>query len=52
MTRENVPIDRVLRTVRQEVVELARKAGIEQTPALYDQAVGDFYFKVVSSPIR
>jgi len=52
MTRENVPIDRVLRTVRQEVVELARMAGVEQTPALYDQAVGDFYFKVVSSPTR
>lgn len=46
MTRPDVPIDRVLRSVRQEVVELARSAGVEQTPALYDQAVGDFYFRV------
>lgn len=52
MTRENVPIDRVLRAVRQEVVELARQAGVEQTPALYDQAVGDFYFKVTGSGSR
>lgn len=46
MVKPNIPVDRVLRTVRQEVVQLARAAGTEQTPALYDQAVGDFFFRV------
>jgi uncharacterized caspase-like protein len=45
MMRPRVPIDRVLRNVRNEVVRLSKDAGQEQTPALYDQAVGDFYFK-------
>ena len=45
MVRPGVPVDRVLRNVRQEVVRLARSVGKEQTPALYDQAVGDFIFK-------
>ena len=45
MTRQGVPVDRVLRNVRNEVVRLSRSVGHEQTPALYDQAVGDFYFK-------
>jgi uncharacterized caspase-like protein len=54
MVKPNVPVDRVLRTVRQEVVQLARSAGAEQTPALYDQALGDFYFRVeqASAPRR
>ncbi len=45
MVKPGVPVDRVLRNVRSEVVKLARSVGREQTPALYDQAVGDFYFK-------
>lgn len=45
MLKPGLPVDRVLRNVRQEVVQLARSVGKEQTPALYDQAVGDFYFK-------
>jgi hypothetical protein len=45
MERPDVSVDRVLRNVRSEVVKLARSAGHEQTPALYDQAVGDFYFR-------
>ncbi len=43
MESPNVTVDRVLRNVRNEVVKLARAVGHEQTPALYDQAVGDFY---------
>ncbi len=45
MSKPGVSVDRVLRNVRNEVVRLARSIGHEQTPALYDQAVGDFYFK-------
>ena len=45
MIKPGVPVDRVLRNVRAEVVKLASSVGREQTPALYDQAVGDFYFK-------
>ena len=45
MLTPHLPVDRVLRNVRNEVVRLARTVGHEQTPALYDQAIGDFYFK-------
>ncbi|PIT75873.1 caspase family protein [Limnohabitans sp. G3-2] len=45
MAKPGVSVDRVLRNVRTEVVRLAKSIGHEQTPALYDQAVGDFYFK-------
>jgi hypothetical protein len=45
MLKPGLSVDRVLRNVRQEVVQLARSVGKEQTPALYDQAVGDFFFK-------
>jgi TPR repeat protein len=45
MTKGGQPVDRVLRNVRAEVVRLARSIGHEQTPALYDQAVGEFFFK-------
>lgn len=45
MTKPGVPVDRVLRNVRNEVVRLSKSVGHEQTPALYDQAVGDFYFR-------
>ena len=44
MKQPGVSVDRVLRNVRQRVVDLARSVGHEQVPALYDQAVGDFYF--------
>jgi len=40
-----VSIDRVVRTVRTEVVNLAKSVGHEQVPAIYDQVVGEFYFK-------
>ena len=45
MLKPSTSIDRVMRNVRQDVVQLAKSVGKEQTPALYDQAVGDFYFK-------
>ena len=45
METPGVPIDRVLRNVRTEVVRAARAVGHEQTPALYDQTVGDFYLR-------
>lgn len=45
MQKPGVPVDRVLRNVRSEVVRLARSIGHDQTPALYDQAVGEFYFR-------
>lgn len=45
MKTPGVSVDRVLRTVRSEVARLARSIGHEQTPALYDQSLGDFFFK-------
>ena len=45
MEKPGVSVDRVLRTVRTEVARLARSVGHEQTPALYDQSLGDFFFK-------
>ena len=45
MVKPGLSVDRVLRNVRTEVVRLARSVGHEQTPALYDQAIGEFYFK-------
>ena len=44
MVKPGVSVDRVLRNVRNEVVTLAKGVGHEQTPALYDQAIGEFYF--------
>jgi len=45
MSKTGIPVDRVLRNVRNEVVNLAKSVGHEQTPALYDQAVGEFFFR-------
>ena len=44
MAKPGVPIDRVVRTVRNAVVQMAKSVGHEQVPALYDQTLGDFYF--------
>jgi TPR repeat protein len=41
--KPGISVDRVLRNVRSQVIALARSVGREQTPALYDQADGDFY---------
>jgi len=44
MQKPNVTIDRILRNVKNEVIQLARSVGQEQVPAIYDQSDGDFYF--------
>ena len=46
MQKPGIPVDSMLRQVRKEVVRLAKSVGHEQVPALYDQTVGEFYFKV------
>ena len=38
-------IDRVVKNVRNKVAELAKSVGHEQVPAIYDQVLGDFYFR-------
>ncbi|NVO08055.1 MAG: caspase family protein, partial [Rhodoferax sp.] len=45
MAKPGLTVDRVLRNVRTQVVDMARSVGHEQVPALYDQVVGDFYFR-------
>lgn len=45
MQRPGVSVDRVVRNVRNEVVRLAKSVGHEQVPAIYDQVVGEFYFR-------
>jgi hypothetical protein len=45
MQKPGISIDRMVRNVRTEVVDLAKSVGHEQVPAIYDQVVGDFYFK-------
>ena len=44
MKKVDLPIDRVIKNVRTEVVRLARTIGHDQVPAIYDEVVGDFYF--------
>ena len=43
MAKPGVPVDRVARNVRQEVVRLARSVGHEQVPTVYDQSIGEFF---------
>lgn len=45
MDKPGVSVDRVLRSVRTQVVELARSVGHEQVPALYDQSIGEFFIR-------
>lgn len=45
MHKEGVSIDRIVRNVRSDVVALAKSVGHDQVPAIYDQVVGEFYFK-------
>lgn len=40
-----ISVDRLVRNVRSQVVNLAKSVGHEQVPAIYDQVVGEFYFK-------
>lgn len=41
----NQSIDRIVKSFRSQVAELARSVGHEQVPAIYDQVLGDFYFR-------
>jgi Caspase domain/Sel1 repeat len=43
--KPGLSVDKVVRNVRNEVVETARKNGHEQVPAIYDQVVGEFFFR-------
>jgi len=45
MQQPGVTVDRVLRNVRTKVVGLAKSVGHNQVPAIYDQVVGEFYFR-------
>jgi len=45
MQKPGVPVDRIMKAVRSRVVSVARSVNHDQVPAIYDQAVGDFYFK-------
>jgi hypothetical protein len=45
MQKPGLSVDRVARNVRVEVVALAKSVGHEQVPAIYDQVVGEFFFK-------
>jgi hypothetical protein len=45
MQKQAVPIDRILKDTRTEVVNLAKTIGHEQVPAIYDQVIGEFFFK-------
>lgn len=43
MLKPNLTVDRLIRKVRNEVVELAKSVGHDQVPAIYDQTIGEFY---------
>ena len=45
MQKSGVSIDRIVKNVRNEVAELAKTVGHDQVPAIYDQVLGDFFFK-------
>jgi chemotaxis protein histidine kinase CheA len=45
MQKPGLSVDRVVRNVRNQVVELAKSVNHEQVPAIYDQVIGEFYFK-------
>ena len=45
MRKPGLPVDRMLKTVRDQVVTLAKSASHEQVPALYDQSIGEFFFQ-------
>jgi hypothetical protein len=52
MKKPGLSIDRIVRSVRTEVARLAKTVGHEQTPAVYDQTLGDFYFIPLASNSR
>jgi hypothetical protein len=44
MLKPNKTVYEVVHDAREEVVRLAKTVNHEQTPAIYDQVVGKFYF--------
>ena len=52
MKKPGQSIDRIVRSVRTEVARLAKTVGHEQTPAVYDQTLGDFYFIPLAANAR
>jgi len=48
MAKPGVPVDQMVRHVRDEVARLAATVRHEQVPALYDQTLGAFYFRAPS----
>ena len=45
MLKPGVPVDRIMKAVRSRVVTTAKSISHDQVPAIYDQVVGDYYFK-------
>jgi len=45
MQKSGLTIDQLVRNVRNEVVVKAKSVGHDQVPAIYDQVVGEFYFR-------
>ena len=45
MQKSGESIDRVARNVRSQVVDMARSVNHDQVPAIYDQVIGEFYFR-------
>ena len=45
MQKSGITIDQLVRNVRNEVVATAKSIGHDQVPAIYDQVVGEFYFR-------
>lgn len=45
MQKPGISVDRILRNVRMEVVNLAKTVGHDQVPAIYDQVVGEYFLK-------
>jgi len=45
MSQPGMPVDRVLRLVKKDVVRLAKSVNHDQVPALYDQTIGEFFFR-------
>lgn len=45
MQKPGITVDRIVRNVRSEVVNLAKSVGHEQVPSIYDQTIGEFYFR-------
>jgi Caspase domain len=45
MQKPGQSVDRVVKNVRTQVVRMAKAVGHDQVPSIYDQVIGDFYFK-------